>query len=95
MAEILNNALCGARSVHGALRWLSPGDCLEAATARDHQLLYLMEGDATITLKGADYPVQRGAGLYLAPGESARIRQSGSAALKLLHLTVPIATSGR
>jgi len=96
MAEVLNNALCGAKSVHGALRWLAAGDWLDAAaSASDHQLLYLMEGEATITLKGTDYPVKRGAGLYLAPGESARIRQSGGSALKVFHLTVPIATSGR
>jgi mannose-6-phosphate isomerase-like protein (cupin superfamily) len=96
VAEILNRSLCGAQNVHGALRWLAPGDWLDVAAAPGHhQLLYLMEGEATLTLKGTDYPVGRGSGLYLEPDESARVRQSGGATLKIFHLTVPVLSSAR
>ena len=88
--EVLNNALCGAKNVVGSLRWLSAGDTLDAACdAKTNQLLYLMEGEATITLNGKDHQVAKGNGLYLGPGESARIVSRGSAPLKIFQLVVP------
>ena len=49
--EVLNNALCGAKNVVGTLRWLQAGERYDAANdARTNQLIYLMEGEATITL---------------------------------------------
>jgi quercetin dioxygenase-like cupin family protein len=90
-AEILNNRLCGAKNVTGLLRWLKPGERFNAeALAQTHQLLYLMEGEGTITLDGKDYEVGKGAGIYLGPSETASIGQRGDAALKLFHLVVPI-----
>ncbi len=89
-AEILNNDLCGAKNVVATLRWLSPGDRLDARSdPNTHQLLYLMEGEATITLDATDHRVANGAGIYLGPSESARIAHAGSAPLKLFHLVVP------
>ena len=89
-AEILNNDLCGANNVVGTLRWLEHGEQLEARTdAHAHQLLYLMEGEATITLNARDHRVVKGAGVYLGPSESARITHAGSGPLKLFHLVVP------
>jgi glyoxylate utilization-related uncharacterized protein len=88
--EVLNNALCGAKNVVGSLRWLSAGDKYDAACdGKTNQLLYLMEGEATITLNGKDHQVAKGNGLYLGPGESARIVQRGPAPLKLFQLVVP------
>ena len=88
--EVLNNALCGAKNVVGSLRWLSAGDKYEAACdAKTNQLVYLMEGEATITLNGKDHQVAKGNGMYLGPGESARIVQRGSGPLKLFQLVVP------
>lgn len=90
-AEILNKQLCGAENVTGLLRWLESGDEYAAeALDQTHQLLYLMEGEGTITLDGKDYDVAKGAGIYLGPSETASIRQRGAAALKLFHLVVPI-----
>ncbi len=89
--EVLNAALCGAKNVVGALRWLARGDQYEARSdARTHQLIYLMEGNGTITLNGQSHDVGKGAGIYLGPSESARIAQSGEATLKLFHLAVPL-----
>jgi len=88
--EVLNNALCGAKNVVGSLRWLNSGEKYEAASdAKTNQLLYLMEGEATITLDGKDHQVAKGNGIYLGPTERARIAQRGSAPLKLFHLVVP------
>ncbi|HMF97053.1 MAG TPA: AraC family ligand binding domain-containing protein [Vicinamibacterales bacterium] len=89
VAEILNNQLAGAKNVVARLHWLHRGDHLDAGEPDFHHLLYLMEGEATIVLDGADHRVAKGAGVYLAPAETARIAHAGSAPLKLFHLTVP------
>jgi glyoxylate utilization-related uncharacterized protein len=88
--EVLNNALCGARNVVGSLRWLQAGEKYDAVSdAKTNQLLYLMEGEATIALDGKDHQVAKGNGIYLGPNEKARISHRGSAPLKLFHLVVP------
>lgn len=90
MVEILNNALCGAKNVVGSLRWLKSGEQLDVRSdANTHQLVYLMEGEGTITLESKDHQVAKGNGIYLGPSESARIAQRGGAPLKLFHLVVP------
>jgi NADH dehydrogenase FAD-containing subunit len=89
-AEIANRALCGAKNVLATLRWLTNGDRLEPpAKVATHQLIYLMEGKGVISLNGKDYPVSRGAGIYLGPNESAAISAGAGGTLKLLHLVVP------
>jgi glyoxylate utilization-related uncharacterized protein len=88
--EVLNNALCGAKNVVGSLRWLQAGEKYEAVCdAKTNQLVYLMEGEGTITLDGKDHQVAKGNGIYLGPAESARIAQRGSSPLKLFQLVVP------
>ena len=88
--EVLNNALCGAKNVVGALRWLASGDVYDAKNdTKTNQLVYLMEGEGTITLNGKDHQVGKGHGLYLGPGESARIVPRGSGPLKIFQLVVP------
>jgi glyoxylate utilization-related uncharacterized protein len=88
--EVLNKALCGAKNVVGSLRWLRSGEKYEAVCdARTNQLLYLMEGEGTITLNAADHQVAQGHGIYLGPSESASIAHRGSAPLKLFQLVVP------
>lgn len=88
--EVLNNALCGAKNVVGSLRWLNSGEKYDAVSdAHTNQLLYLMDGEATITLDGKDHQVAKGNGIYLGPAEKARIAHRGSVPLKLFHLVVP------
>ena len=90
VVEVLNRALCGAKNVVGSLRWLNAGEQYDASCdARTNQLLYLMEGEGTITLNGKDHQVAKGNGIYLGPTESAKIAQRGSAPLKLFQLVVP------
>jgi quercetin dioxygenase-like cupin family protein len=89
-AEILNKELCGAENVVGSLRWLHPGEKLEVHSDKNtHQLVYLMQGEATITLDSKDYNVRKGSGAYVGPSETVAIKQAGSAPLKLFHLVVP------
>jgi glyoxylate utilization-related uncharacterized protein len=86
--EILNEKLAGAKNVLGTLRWLKPGEAFDAAAGDKHQLLYLMEGQASIHLEGKDHDVTRGMGVYLGPSESAAIRAT-AAPVKIFHLVVP------
>lgn len=89
-AEILNEALCGAKNVLAKLHWLKGDDQLKAnAKTGTHELIYLMEGDAIINLNQKDYPVTKGAGVYLGPSEAAAIRAGGKGEIKLLQLIVP------
>src|SRR5437868_5204660 len=88
--EVLNNALCGAKNVVGTLRWLQAGEKYDAVCdAKTNQLVYLMEGEGTITLNGKDHQVAKGNGIYLGPTETAGIAQRGNAPLKLFQLVVP------
>lgn len=89
-AEILNSRLCGAKNVVATLHWLRNGEHLDARSdPNSHQLLYLMEGEATIILNSKEHRVGKGAGVYLGPSESARVEQWGSGTLKIFHLVVP------
>jgi len=87
--EVLNEALCGARNVLGSLRWLKPSDELKPALTDRHQLIYLMEGEGSIAINGEVYEVEKGAGVYLGPSETATIKARSGTTLKLLHLIVP------
>ena len=88
-AEILNRTLCGAEKSHGVLRWLDKDDSFDAPSKLNaHQLIYVMSGEGVFLVDADAYPVAKGAGVYLAPSETAKIRQAGTALLKLFHLTV-------
>jgi quercetin dioxygenase-like cupin family protein len=87
--EVLNEALCGARNVHGSVRWLKAGESFAPEVSDRHQLIYLMEGKGSISLDSKSYTVERGAGVYLGPEETATIRPADGASLKLFHLIVP------
>jgi hypothetical protein len=88
-AEVLNEALCGARNVQGSLRWLKPSEEFKPVPTNRHQLIYLMEGKGSIRLNDRDYAVEKGAGIYLGPSETATIKAAGGASVKLFHLVVP------
>ncbi len=87
--EVLNRDLCGAKNVVGALRWLKPGQSFRATASDKHQLLYLMEGQGTIRLDSKEYEAGKGAGVYLAPSETATIQAATNNSVKIFHLVVP------
>jgi hypothetical protein len=89
VTEVLNEALCGARNVHGSLRWLRSAETFKPDACSKHQLIYLMEGKGSIRLNNRDYNVEKGAGIYLGPSETATIQAANGASLKLFHLVVP------
>jgi len=89
VAVIVNRHHCGAENVVGSLRWLTEGEEFQAEILKDkHQLIYFMEGDGRITLKEKSYSASKGVGIYLGPSETATIRHTGGAAVKLFHLVV-------
>jgi len=88
MTEVLNQALCGAKNVVGSLRWLKSGEKFNAEAGSKHQLVYLMDGKGKIKLNNKDYDVNKGAGVYLGPSETATVEAGGNG-LKLFVLVVP------
>src|ERR1700691_3517459 len=85
-AEISNKELCGAENVVGSLRWLNTGEKLEVRSDKNtHQLVYLMQGEATITLDSKDHKVRKGSGVYVGPSETVTIKQAGAGPVKLFH----------
>ena len=89
VTEVLNQALCGAKNVHGSLRWLKSAETFKADAVGKHQLIYLMDGKGSIKLNDKAYDVEKGGGVYLGPTESASIQAASGASLKLFHLIVP------
>jgi quercetin dioxygenase-like cupin family protein len=89
VTEILNGELVGAKNVLGALRWLRSGEKFQPEVSDQHQLIYLMEGQANIHLDNKDYTVSKGAGVYLGPSETATIQAAAGSSAKLFHLVVP------
>ena len=89
VVDILSESLCGAHNVHGSVRWLKAGQSFEPQSIDRHQLIYLMDGKGSIQLDAKSYDVERGAGVYLGPQETASIRPADGSALKLFHLIVP------
>jgi glyoxylate utilization-related uncharacterized protein len=87
--EVLNRDLCGAKNVVAALRWLQSGEKFSTGASDKHQLIYLMEGQGTIRLDSKEYQVTKGAGVYLAPSETATIQAAANDSVKLFHLVVP------
>lgn len=89
VTEVLNQALCGAKNVHGALRWLRGTESFTADADNRYQLIYVMDGKGRIRLNDKDYDVEKGGGIYLGPTETATIQTGAGASLKLFHLVVP------
>ena len=87
--EILNDKLAGAKNVVGSLRWLKSGEKYHAAPSDRHRLIYLMEGQGSITLENKSHDVTQGMGVYLGPSESATVAAAEGASLKLFQLVVP------
>jgi len=89
VTEVLNEALCGAHNVRGSLRWLKPMETFKPEMTNKHQLIYVIQGKGHIRLNDRNYDVGKGAGIYFGPSETATIKASSGASVKLFHLIVP------
>jgi hypothetical protein len=87
VTEVLNEALCGARNVHGSLHWLKAAETFTPAASNKHQLIYVMDGRGSIRFNDRNYEVGKGGGIYLGPSETATIKADDP--LKLFQLVVP------
>src|SRR6185295_17829120 len=90
--NVLDPSEDGTR-VHVAIKDIAPGETSRIAAGDRTQVVYILEGqDArVIHTKGgaaAERVAQRRSGVYLEPGEEARVTASGTP-LKLLLVTVP------
>jgi hypothetical protein len=90
LVEVLNRETCGAEYAHGVLRFVESGRQFDAIAAKPmHQLIYVLQGAGVVRIDSAEYEVEKGGGVYLAPLETAKIGQKGTEPLKLFHLIVP------
>jgi quercetin dioxygenase-like cupin family protein len=82
--------LCGSKNLLVYKRTIQNGKQLELETADDYQLVYVMSAPAkaTVSFNGQSHAAEEGAGVLLAPGESARFEAAGGD-LDLLHMVVP------
>ncbi len=87
---ICSNALCGSKTLTVYQRTVLPGRSLDVQAGNDYHLVYVIETstDGTITFKAQTHAAEEGAGVLLAPGESARFDVTESE-LELLHMVTP------
>ena len=82
--------LCDSRTLTVYRRTVLAGKSLDLEAGEDYHVVYAMDTPAqgAIDYQGASHAAEEGAGVLLAPGESARFEVSGSD-LDLLHMVVP------
>jgi quercetin dioxygenase-like cupin family protein len=82
--------LCDSKNLTVYKRTIEKGKQLELKSANDYQLVYVMNTPpkASVSYKDQTNTADEGAGVLLAPGESARFAASGGD-LELLHMVVP------
>ena len=87
---ICSPSLCGSKFLTVYHRTVSKGRRLEVQSGGDYHLVYVIEAPSAgvISFKGKSHPAEAGAGVLLAPGESAQVEASGSD-LELLHMITP------
>jgi quercetin dioxygenase-like cupin family protein len=87
---LCSSELCGSKNLTVYKRTVAKGKQLELEMAKDYQLVYVMSSPAkaTVSFNGQSHAAEEGAGVLLAPGESARFEAAGGD-LDLLHMVVP------
>jgi mannose-6-phosphate isomerase-like protein (cupin superfamily) len=87
---ICSQALCGSKYLNVHHRTVSQGRRLDVQAGNDYHLVYVIEApkNGTISFRGKSHAAEAGAGVLLAPGESAQIEASGSD-LQMLHMVTP------
>jgi quercetin dioxygenase-like cupin family protein len=87
---ICSQALCGSKTLTVYQRTVMQGRRLDVQAGGDYHLVYVIDGPkgGTITFNGKSHAAEEGAGVLLAPGESAQFEASGSN-IELLHMVTP------
>lgn len=87
---ICSKGLCGSKTLDVHHRTVSKGRRFEAKAGGDYHLVYVVAApkDGVISFNGKSHAAEAGAGVLLAPGESAGFEASGSD-LELLHMVTP------
>ena len=87
---ICSPSLCGSKFLTVCHRTVSQGRRLDVQAGGDYHLVYVIEAPkaGVISFNGKSHAAEDGAGVLLAPGESARIEASGSD-LQVLHMVTP------
>ena len=87
---LCSEGLCGSKTLTVYQRTVLPGRQLDVNARDDYHLVYVIEAAkaGSISFNGTSHPAEEGAGVLLAPGETARFEASG-AALELLHMVTP------
>jgi quercetin dioxygenase-like cupin family protein len=87
---LCSQSLCGSKTLDVYQRTVSKGRRFEPRAGNDYHLVYVIEAPqaGVISFNGKTHAAEAGAGVLLAPGESARIEASGSD-LQLLHMVTP------
>ena len=84
---ICSRGLCGSKTLTVHQRTVLEGRQFDVQAGDDYHLIYVIEApkEGIISLNGKSHAAEEGAGVLLAPGESARFEASGSK-LELLHM---------
>lgn len=87
---ICSPALCGSKHLLVYRRTILKGRHFNVEAGEDYHLVYVIEGEqkGRVHFKGEEHAAEDGAGVLLAPGESAQFDAVG-ANLELLHLVTP------
>ena len=88
--EICSPSLCGSKNLTVSRRTILKGRQFAVDAGKDYHLIYVMQGSARgqVQFKGKSHAAEEGAGVLLAPGESAKFDATG-ADLELLHMITP------
>jgi quercetin dioxygenase-like cupin family protein len=87
---ICSRDLCGSKTLDVFHRTVTSGRRFEVRAGDDYHLVYVIEAPqaGVISFNGQSHAAEEGAGVLLAPGESASFEASGSD-LQLLHMVTP------
>jgi quercetin dioxygenase-like cupin family protein len=87
---ICSRSLCGSKTLDVYHRTVLKGRRFEVQAGGDFHLVYVIEApkEGVISFNGQPHAAEAGAGVLLAPGETAQIEASGSD-LQLLHMVTP------
>ena len=84
---ICSESLCGAKNLTVYRRTISKGRQFPVDAGKDYHLIYVMQGsaDGVVSFNKKTHAAEKGAGVLLAPGESARF-DAVKSDLELLHM---------